>query len=127
MKKLLMAFIIFILSYANANAVILAWDAYTDTADGLVLYWAETSAPPETFSKVLLTTDTTYTVNDSFLKPNVSYDFWLKAYNAVDESESSNVVAYTREVVYTIPTDSLPVVIYDPPSMTITITINSGN
>ena len=107
----------------SAFAVDFQWDSYSGLANGLIFYWAETNSPPETFNKNLPVTDTLYTVQENHLKPNVSYDFWLTAYNADGESSKSNIVNYTRDATYIPPDDNLPVVIYAAPGVTITITI----
>ena len=90
------------------------WDAYTDKADGLIFYW---SGNGETFHKQLNLTDTTYSIDKKYFKPEVEYSFWLTAWNKYGESGKSNIVKYTWPE-FKPPADKLPTDTYEkPPSL----------
>lgn len=111
MKKIIYVFLVLLVLCLPALAVDWIWDQHTDTGViGYNFYWAESNSPTEVFYKNLPGIDTiTYTVDDLLLKHNISYDFWVTAYNITGESGPSTIVPYTRVVqIYTPPADNLP-------------------
>jgi len=123
MKKIFLILIILFFA-VPAWGVTLAWDAYTDEADGFILYYQQTGET-EIYSEVIQGSLTViYTVEDSKFQPGQEYSFWLTAFNDMAESGSSNIVTWTAPTF--IPTDNPAPVIINVPGAPSSVTINIG-
>jgi len=109
-----------------ANAVDLAWDANSETdLVGYLVYSVEKDSAEEPYidGPVGVSENPTFILNPLCYEPGKTYEHWVTAINATQESGASNVVEYTwpaanpadkvnpRPVIINIPAEAGPVTI----------------
>lgn len=107
----IVAILITILMPVSVHAVDFEWDANTDNPIGYVLYFNEKGELDTPFNTTpIIHPSTTQSVMDEVLIPGVTYEFWVKAYNARGESTKSNVVDFMINP-FAPPAENLPVIL----------------
>ena len=111
---------------ANAADVKLAWDANSETdLVGYLVYSVEKDSAEEPYidGPVGVSENPTFILNPLCYEPGKTYEHWVTAINATQESGASNVVEYTwpaanpadkvnpRPVIINIPAEAGPVTI----------------
>lgn len=113
MKKLFLGLLIMFICVAFAEAKSLKWDASTGDVDGYKVYYTDGEGPwtnIETDQEAGVgywSTDVGDSISVDLAKLNLTpgtYYFHVKAYNAMGESEQSNIAEYSMAGF--IPTDN---------------------
>ena len=117
---------------ASAHAADLAWDDpgadMRGIIDGYIVYYsdgAENFTRSISWDEVTLADDTVTfpDIEDKLqLRPGRAYEMYLTAYNAEQESGSSNTVSYTVPG-FAPPADKLPDLVIEIPAITININL----
>jgi len=127
LKKLIFAIIFMFMAMAvNAGAVDLSWDANSETdLTGYLVYSVEKDSAEEPYidGPVAVSENPTFTLNELCYEPGKTYEYWVTAFNATQESGASNIVEYAwpaanpadkvnpRPIIINIPSEAGPVTI----------------
>ena len=117
MKKhffLMMFVLIFFASMAHAESKTFAWDAPANAVEaqvqGYTMYIAEGT---NYYNKTVMGNVLEMTIDN--LAPGKTYQFGVRAFNEIGESEPSNIVTYTPAAGWLPPVDKLLPEFVEPP------------